>query len=86
MFSLFSIACQSQGGYVSDLAVDLGVSLPDLSMGGPTDAAVDQAVPGCPARTLPISGGCVPCSVLVPDDQPTISLAISAAPKFGTVC
>lgn len=88
MATLLYTACHSQGGYVADMSSDQSVRNPDLATGTPMDAAVDQAAPdlGCPARTLPSKGGCAPCSILVPDEQPTISQAIAAAPSFGTVC
>ncbi|MBL8631787.1 MAG: hypothetical protein JNM40_01090 [Myxococcales bacterium] len=88
MAGLLYVACYSQGGYSADMGTDLQTSQPDLATSGAKDAATDQAAPdlGCPARTIPSKGGCAPCSILVPDEQPTISQAIGAAPNFGTVC
>ncbi len=88
MAGLLYAACFSQGGYSADMSSDQGVDPADMAASGAMDAAADQAMPdmGCPARTIPSKGGCVPCSILVPDEQPTISSAIGAAPNFGTVC
>lgn len=77
-------ACPSSGPGGGGPAADLAMPLADMATAGSPDLATADL--GCPPRTLPSGGSCVPCNVVVPTDQPTISAAITASPSPGTVC